>query len=107
MTKIFDQGRDFLDTLTHDQTDRTGTTCERIARSLKRGVAPRALAEQLTANQQNNNTVDPEIVTEQDILSAAKLYRINRRRQAYPQTVAAELEKIASGDYFPEGSYPR
>lgn len=105
MAKLIDKGRDVLDSLTHDQTDRTGVTCERIARSLDRGVSARALAEQLTANQLKNNTIDPEIVTEQDVLSAAKLRRINRRRQAYPQAVAAELEKIASGDYFPDGSY--
>lgn len=96
MTKMIDKGRDAYESLTHDQAKRAGITCERIARSLKRGVAPKALAEQLTENERKNNKRSPETVTEQDVLSAAKMYRLNQPRQVYPQTAAADLEDIAS-----------
>ncbi|WP_122378058.1 hypothetical protein [Pseudomonas cannabina] len=98
MPSIIDTGRDAFESLTHSQTDRTGIACARIARSLKRGVAPKALAEQLTANDLKNNPDNPETVTEQDILSAAKMHLLNRRRQTYPLTVAAELEHVARQD---------
>lgn len=98
MPKIIDQGRDAIEFLTHDQTDRTGIACARIARSLGRKVDPEALAVQLTANERKNNPTNPETVTVDDVHSAAKIHRLNSRRQVYPQTQATELEKVASQD---------
>lgn len=96
MPKIIDQGRDALEFLTHNQADRTGIACARIARSLERDVDPEALAIQLTANERKNNPTNPETVTVDDVHSAAKWHRLNSRRQVYPQTQATELEKVAS-----------
>ncbi|WP_047229196.1 hypothetical protein [Pseudomonas brassicacearum] len=96
MPKILDQGRDAYEFLTHDQADRTGIACARIARSLEQDVDPEALAVQLTANERKNNPKNPETVTVDDVLCAAKLHRLNSRRQVYPQTQAAELEKVAN-----------
>ncbi|MBC2693514.1 MULTISPECIES: hypothetical protein [Pseudomonas] len=103
MPKIIDQGRDAFEFLTHDQADRTGIACARIARSLAQDVDPEALAVQLTANERKNNPANPETVTVDDVHSAAKLHRLNSRRQVYPQTQAAELEKVANQqeDYHP------
>ena len=98
MPSIIDQGRDAYEFLTHDQADRTGIACARIARSLDIGVDPEALAKQLTANERKNNKANPETLTEQDVLSAAKMHRVNQRRQVYPQAIAAELEKVARQD---------
>ncbi|EKT4529627.1 hypothetical protein [Pseudomonas asiatica] len=95
MSNILDKGRDAYEFLTHDQADRTGIACARIAGSLAKGVDPQALAVQLTANERKNNKNDPEIVTEQDVLSAAKMHRLNQTRQVYPQVQAAELNKVA------------
>jgi hypothetical protein len=96
MNKIIDQGQDVIEFLTHDQADRTGIACARIAGSLKKGVDPEALAIQLTANERKNNPINPETVTIEDVNSAAKWHRLNSRRQIYSKTVAAELEKAAS-----------
>jgi hypothetical protein len=103
MSKILDQGRDAYEFLTHDQADRTGIACARIARSLEQNVDPEALAIQLTANERKNNPKNPEIVTVDDVHSAAKFHRLNSRRQVYPQTQAGELEKVANeqGDFQP------
>lgn len=98
MPKLIDQGRDAYEFLTHDQADRTGIACARIAASLERGVDPEALAVQLTANERKNNPANPELVTVDDVHSAAKMHRLNKRRQVYPQTQATELEKVASQD---------
>lgn len=95
MAKMLDQGRDAFEFMTHDQADRTGISCARIAGSLDKGVDAEALAVQLTANERKNNPVAPEVVTVDDVHSAAKWHRLNSRRQVYPKTQASELEKVA------------
>lgn len=95
MSKMIDQGVDAIEFLTHNQEDRTGIFCARVARSLDRGVDAQALACQMTANERRNNPSDPEVVTEEDVHSWAKAHRLNSRRQAYPKAQAAELERVA------------
>lgn len=95
MTKMIDKGQDALEFLTHDQADRTGIAGARIAQSLEKGVEPEALAIQLTANERKNNPANPEVVTVEDVNGAAKLHRLNSRRQVYPKAQASELEKVA------------
>lgn len=103
MAKVIDQGRDAFEFITHNQADRTGIACARIAGSLDRGVDPEALAMQLTANERKNNPTNPEVVTTDDVHSAAKLHRLNSRRQVYPKTQSTELEKVAgqNGNFHP------
>lgn len=95
MTKIIDTGVDVFEFVTHDQADRTGIACARIARSLNKGVDPEALALQLSANERKNNPANPEVVTVEDVNGAAKLHRLNSRRQVYPKVQATELDKVA------------
>lgn len=104
MPKIIDKSQDVLEFLTHNQADRTGIACARIARALDRNVDPEALAVQMTANERRNNPSNPETVTVEDVLSGAKLHRLNSRRQVFSQEQAAELEKAARqyDDFEPE-----
>lgn len=106
MAKMIDKGRDVLESLTHDQARRTGITCERIARSLDRGVAPAAIAAQLTENERKRNKVNPEIFTAQDVMSAAKVFRLNKSGQIYSRCAASELEYLAQEDEFLDQVFP-
>jgi len=106
MSKMTNQVQDAFEFLTHDQRTRAGEACARINDSLQKGVAPEALAAQLTANERKNNPTNPEVVTVQDVESAAKMFRISKSRQVLPKTQAAELVKVANQDQEADIPHP-
>lgn len=91
--KGLDKAQDAVGLFTHDQPRRTGISAKRIEKSLDKGVDASVIALQITLNEQRNNPQAPEVFTASEVNAIAKFSRLNKRRIAYTQAQAGELER--------------
>jgi len=95
-----DKAVDTLEPLVSTQTSRTGHTANRINNAINNGVDPDVIALQMTKNSKRNNPQNPTTFTEQDIISANKVFEANKSSVAITkaQTTALIEEQQASNE---------
>ncbi|MEC4748583.1 hypothetical protein [Methylomicrobium sp. Wu6] len=91
INKITDGAVDLFESLTSDQTSRTGHAAKRVHSTLNNNVAPEVLALQLTLNSKKNNPDEPLDFTADDMISVAKFYKANKTRSAYTKKQSGAL----------------